>query len=163
MTPKKIVLLVERDEASLSVHRFMLQTRGYRPLGVTSAKAALAILQAREGSIFDPRHSVAALIVVVERVAEGVDPPSKPDIDGLPFVRMLRDFKPPFPILLFSSTLASGSIAHQADAFVGKDGSLADLLQHLRRLTARKPGPRKQSHAKPIQSVTLPADKAVLA
>ena len=45
MRPKKTILCVDDNEQVLSVRTFLLETRGYRIIAVTSAQEALEVLE----------------------------------------------------------------------------------------------------------------------
>ena len=45
MRPKKVILCVDDNETTLSVRTFLLETRGYRVLTATTARAALEVLE----------------------------------------------------------------------------------------------------------------------
>ncbi len=52
MRPRKTILCVENNEQVLSVRKFMLETRGYRVVGMTTAPSALEYLEgAMPGSV----------------------------------------------------------------------------------------------------------------
>ena len=124
MKPKRTILCVDEDERALSVHKVMLETRGYRV--VTCSKPDLA---------------VAALL------AGGIDlvladlPMPKPD--GSRLVDELKTISPATPTILFKGPLGGSLDCTQADLLLSKSScSAAQLLEHIRVALVRKRGPK---------------------
>jgi two-component system response regulator CpxR len=65
MRPRKTILCVEDNEQVLSVRKFMLETRGYRVLGVRSAAEALERLESAMPGSLD--------LLLVDLVLPGMD------------------------------------------------------------------------------------------
>lgn len=128
MRPRKTILCVEDNEQILSVRKFMLETRGYRVLGVTSAAAALEHLEAAVPGSID--------LLLADLVLPGMD--------GNELVRRAKQLHPGLPTLLVSGMVSSYERAGAADAFLPKGASTAaEMLDRIRVLVARKRGPKK--------------------
>jgi CheY-like chemotaxis protein len=135
MRPRKTILCVDDNEQILSVRKFLLETRGYRVLAVTTAAEAIEHLQqALPGSI---DLLLSDLIM--------------PQMDGNELVRRAKQMHPFLPTLLVSGTVSSFERAAAADAFLPKGACTpVELLDRIRILVARKRGPKKQ-----VQGVTV--------
>ena len=133
MRPRKTILCVDDNEQILSVRKFLLETRGYRVLAVTTAAEAIEHLQqALPGSI---DLLLSDLIM--------------PQMDGNELIRRAKQMHPFLPALLVSGTVSSFERAAAADAFLPKGACTPiELLDRIRILVARKRGPKKQ-----VQSV----------
>ena len=129
MRPRKTILCVEDNEQILSVRKFLLETRGYRVLAVTTAAEAIDHLQrALPGSI---DLLLSDLIM--------------PQMDGNELVRRAKQMHPFLPTLLVSGTVSNFDRAAAADAFLPKGACTpVELLDRIRILVARKRGPKKQ-------------------
>ncbi len=134
MRPRKTILCVEDNEQVLSVRKFLLETRGYRVLAMSTAAEALEYLQgAAQGSV---DLLMADLIM--------------PSMDGNELIRKAKQVHPGLPTLLISGTVTSFDRAAAADAFLPKGACTpAEVLDRIRILVARKRGPKKQ-----VQSVS---------
>ena len=129
MRPRKTILCVEDNEQILSVRKFLLETRGYRVLAVTTAAEALEHLQAAMPGSID--LLLSDLIM--------------PQMDGNELVRRAKQMHPFLPALLVSGTVSSFERAAAADAFLPKGACTpVELLDRIRILVARKRGPKKQ-------------------
>jgi two-component system response regulator CpxR len=125
MRPKKVILCVDDNEQALSVRKFLLETRGYRVLTVTSAAAAIEMLH--EGGID---------LVLSDLIM--------PQMDGNEMIRRMKQFAPEVPMMLISGTVKAFERANRADAFLPKGASSpVELLDRIRVLIARKRGPKK--------------------
>lgn len=125
MRPKKTILCVDNNEQTLSVRKFMLETRGYRVLSALSGERALEIF--RNGGID---------LVLSDLLL--------PDVDGNELVRRMKDFSPEVPTILVSSTVKAFERANLADAFLPKGACTpAEVLERIRIMSARKRGPKK--------------------
>ena len=115
------------------MRKFLLETRGYRVLAMSSAAEALEYLQsAAQGSL---DLLMADLIM--------------PQMDGNELIRKAKQIHPGLPTLLVSGTVTSFDRAAAADAFLPKGACTpAEVLDRIRILVARKRGPKKQ-----VQSV----------
>ena len=142
MRPRKTILCVEDNEQVLSVRKFLLETRGYRVLAMSSAAEALEYLQsAVQGSV---DLLMADLIM--------------PSMDGNELIRKAKQVHPGLPTLLVSGTVTSFDRA-AADAFLPKGACTpAEVLDRIRILVARKRGPKKQ-----VQSVSVDQGSAQVA
>ncbi len=138
MRPKKTILCVDHNEQALSVRTFLLETRGYRVLPVSTAHDALALIErAIPGSI---DLLLADLLL--------------PQMDGNELVRRARQYQPALPTMLVSGTVNSAERASSADVFLPKGAcSPVEMLERIRVLVARKRGPKKA--VAPAQPVSL--------
>lgn len=129
MRPRKTILCVEDNEQILSVRKFMLETRGYRVLAMTTPAAALEHLEgAMPGSI---DLLLADLML--------------PGMDGNELVRRAKQLHPSLPALLVSGMVSNYDRAAAADAFLPKGACTpAEILDRIRVLVTRKRGPKKQ-------------------
>src|ERR1700753_3528365 len=125
MRPKKTILCVDDNEQVLSVRTFLLETRGYRVIAVTTAQQALDLVeQSLPGS---PNLLLSDLIM--------------PQMDGNELVRRAKQLHPSLPTLLISGTVTNYERAMAADAFLPKAASTpAEVLDRIRVLVARKRG-----------------------
>lgn len=125
MRPKKTILCVDDNEQSLSVRKFLLETRGYRVLSASSAHDALEIF--RSGGID---------LVVSDLLM--------PQMDGNEMVRRMKSLSPEVPMMLVSGTVKAFERANAADAFLPKGAcSPVEMLERIRVMIARKRGPKK--------------------
>ena len=128
MRPKKTILCVDHNEQTLSIRTFLLETRGYRVVGVTTAHEALEVVdRAAPGSI---DLLLADLLL--------------PQMDGNELVRRAKQRHPALPAMLVSGTVTAFERASSADVFLPKGAcSAAEMLERIRVLVARKRGPKK--------------------
>jgi len=131
MRPKKTILCVDVNEQILSVRTFLLETRGYRVIALTSPHEALDVIaNSLPGSI---DLLLSDLLM--------------PQMDGNELVRRAKELQPTLPAMLVSGTVTSYDRAGRADAFLPKGAcSPAELLERVRILVARKRGPKKYSY-----------------
>lgn len=135
MRPRKVILCVEANEQVLSVRKFMLETRGYRVLAMTTAREALEHLEAAMSGSID--------LLLSDVILSGMD--------GNELVRRAKQCQPALPTLLVSNTVTNFDRGSAADVFLPKGVSTsAEILERIRLLVARKRGPKK-----PITSVAL--------
>ncbi len=128
MRPRKIILCVDDNEQTLSVRKFMLETRGYRVLTATGAHEALEIVEA---------HAPGDLSLLLCDLM-------MPQMDGTELIRRVRELQPCLPTLMVSGTVAGYDRGCGADVFLPKGAcSPVELLERVRVLVARKRGPRK--------------------
>jgi len=128
MRPRKTILCVEDNEQILSVRKFLLETRGYRVMGMTCGAEALNYLREAQPGSVDLLMSDLIL----------------PQMDGNELVRRAKQLHPGLPALLVSGTVTSFDRAASADAFLPKGASTpAEILDRVRILVARKRGPKK--------------------
>lgn len=129
MRPRKTILCVEHNEQVLSIRKFLLETRGYRVMAVTTGQEALEIL--REA----PMGSIDLLLCEL----------LLPQMDGNETVRRAKQLHPLLPALLVSATVTSFERASAADAFLPKGVfTPAEMIERIRILVTRKRGPKKQ-------------------
>jgi len=124
MKPKRTILCVDEDERALSVHKVMLETRGYRVVACSKPDLALAAM-----------------------LAGGIDlvladlPMPKPD--GSRLVDELKTISPATPTILFKGPSGSCPGGAQADLLLSKSScSAAQLLEYIRVALVRKRGPK---------------------
>jgi two-component system response regulator CpxR len=124
MKPKRTILCVDEDERALSVHKVLLETRGYRVVACSKPDLALAAM-----------------------LAGGIDlvladlPMPKPD--GSRLVDELKTISPATPTILFKGPSGSAPSVGQADLLLSKSScSAAQLLEHIRVALVRKRGPK---------------------
>jgi two-component system response regulator CpxR len=141
MRPRKTILCVEDNEQILSVRKFLLETRGYRVVAVTTSAEALVYLEgAVEGSVD---------LLLSDLVM--------PQMDGNELIRRAKKIMPSLPALLISGTVSSFERAAAADAFLPKGGCApAEVLDRVRILVARKRGPKKQVRPVSVEEVLAP-------
>ena len=132
MRPKKTILCVDNNEQTLSVRKFMLETRGYRVLTAVSSQQALELF--REGGID---------LVLSDLLM--------PSMDGNELVRRLKELAPEVPTILISGTVKAFDRADHADAFLPKGAcSPVVMLDRIRVMVARKRGPKKGHGLHPL-------------
>jgi CheY-like chemotaxis protein len=133
MRPRKTILCVDDNEQILSIRKFLLETRGYRVMAVTTGQEALEML--REA----PLGSIDLLLCDL----------LLPQMDGNEIVRRAKQMHPLLPALLVSGTVTSFERASAADAFLPKGVfTAAEMLERIRILVTRKRGPKK--HVQPV-------------
>src|SRR6185312_12675526 len=126
MRPKKVILCVDDNEQSLSVRKFMLETRGYRVLAATHGRDAIELFQ-QAGSV----DLVLADLLM-------------PEMDGAEVIRILKEFAPEIPMILVSGKVRMYEKNTVADIFLPKGTyPAAELLEKIRILLIKKRGPRK--------------------
>src|ERR1700692_1843070 len=132
MRPKKTILCVDDNEQSLSVRKFMLETRGYRVLTAASSQQALELF--REGGID---------LVLSDLIM--------PYMDGNELVRRMKELAPEVPSILISGTVKAFDRAYHADAFLPKGAcSPGEILARVGVMVARKRGPKKVYGLRPL-------------
>lgn len=126
MRPKKVILCIDDNEQSLSIRKFMLETRGYRVLPATSAREAIELFQ-QAGTVD---------LVLTDLVM--------PEMDGAELIRVLKELAPEIPMILISGKVKMYEKGTRADLFLPK-GSYppAELLERIRLLLVKKRGPKK--------------------
>lgn len=123
MRPKKVVLCVGTDEMELSVRKYMLSVWGFKVFAATTEKSATRVAQMNK------------LDVVVIDV-------SKDDrFESL--IAGLRNRSPETGIILTSTTIIGGSIAHGGHRFLGKHVCTPTcVLEAVKIAAARRRGPK---------------------
>lgn len=125
MRPKKTILCVDDNEQTLSVRKFMLETRGYRVYTAISGTEAITVFSSTQ----------------IDLVLTDL---GLPQMDGNALIGRLKEISPEVPMILTSETVRAGERAHRADAFLPKGCcSPAELIERIRVMSARKRGPRK--------------------
>jgi len=128
MRPKKVILCVDDNEQSLSIRKFMLETRGYRVLTAASGREALEMFQ-QAGSVD---------LVIADLLM--------PEMDGAEVIRVLKDLAPEVPMILISGKVKMYEKGTRADVFLPKGTYPAmELLEKIRIMLIKKRGPRKMS------------------
>ncbi|HWC17445.1 MAG TPA: response regulator [Terriglobales bacterium] len=128
MRPKKVILCVDDNEQSLSIRKFMLETRGYRVLAANSGREALEIFQ-QAGTVD---------LVIADLLM--------PEMDGAEVIRVLKELTPEIPMILISGKVKMYEKGTRADVFLPKGTYPAmELLEKIRIMLVRKRGPRKLS------------------
>lgn len=125
MRPRKTILCIDDNDQTLSVRKFMLETRGYRVLTATRSDAALELF--RDGGID---------LVLSDLLM--------PQMDGNELVRRMKECAPEVPMILISGCVKDFDRAGHADAFLPKGACTPlEVLERIRLLIARKRGPKK--------------------
>jgi CheY-like chemotaxis protein len=128
MRPKKTILCVDDNEQVLSVRTFLLETRGYRIVAVSSAQEALEVLERSLPGSVD--------LVLCDLLM--------PQMDGNELVRRAKQLHPGLPAMIVSGTVNAFDRALHADVFLPKGASSpAEMIERIRVLVARKRGPKK--------------------
>jgi CheY-like chemotaxis protein len=128
MRPKKTILCVDDNEQALSVRKFLLETRGYRVLAVTTAHEALEILERAVPGSIDLLLSDLLM----------------PTMDGNELIRRAKEMNPALPSMLISGSVKQYERGVRADVFLPKGVcSPVEMLERIRVLVARKRGPKK--------------------
>src|SRR5580698_8748842 len=127
MRPKKLILLVDDDEALLAQRRFLLETRGY---GVTAVDG--------ESAVNSFRGERPALVLIDHTLAA---------FDANQLVRVLKEIDISVPMMVASTVSENWTHFLHADAFLPKGTATADLLHRLKILILRKRGRKKQASA----------------
>jgi two-component system, OmpR family, response regulator CpxR len=135
MRPKKTILCVDDNEQTLSVRKFLLETRGYRVYTAINGHDAIALFSTTQ---FD--------LVLTDL--------GLPQMDGNALIGHLKEISPDIPMILTSETVRAGERAHRADAFLAKGCCTpADLIERIRVMSARKRGPRKAAQPAPAPAM----------
>jgi two-component system, OmpR family, response regulator CpxR len=131
MRPKKTILCIDDNEQSLSIRKFMLETRGYRVIVRHNAHEALQIFE--QGGID---------LVLSDLVM--------PDMDGAELIKRIKQISPETPAILFSGKIKMYDKDTSADIFLPKGSyAPAELLERIRLLLVKKRGPKKNATAPP--------------
>jgi len=127
MRPKKTILCVDDNEQTLSVRKFLLETRGYRVYTASNGNEAITLFSSTQ----------------IDLVLTDL---GLPQMDGNTLIGHLKEISPEIPMILTSETVRIGERAHRADAFLAKGSCTpAELIERIRVMSARKRGPRKAS------------------
>ena len=133
MRPKKTILCVDDNEQSLSIRKFMLETRGYRVIASQNATEALHAFE--QGGID---------LVLTDLMM--------PEMDGSELVKRFKQISPETPAILFSGKIKIYDKDTHADVFLPK-GMYAptELLERIRVMLVKKRGPKKA--VRPMEAV----------
>ena len=129
MRPKKVILLVDANEETLSIRTFVLTIHGYRVLPAATARAALRLLEEIEPGTVD-------LLIADLQL---------PRMDGNELVRRAREMHRHLPTLLISDVVShfDGELAADALLLQCANGQ-AELLKRVHMLSQHKRGPKPQ-------------------
>ncbi len=129
MKPKRTILCVDPSEPSLSTHKIMLETRGYRVLAYTRPEEALE------------RFHTGGVDLVLSTAA-------MPGMDGQSLVAAVKRLSPHTPAILLCDRSGRYDPESAADVFLSRGMfAPADLLERVRLLLVRKRGPRRVMRA----------------
>jgi len=130
MRPKKTILCVDDNEQTLSVRKFLLETRGYRVFTAINGQDAITLFSSNQ----------------IDLVLTDL---GLPQMDGNALIGHLKEISPEVPMILTSDIVRAGERTHRADAFLAKGCCTpAELIERIRVMSARKRGPRK--HVQPV-------------
>lgn len=125
MKPKRTILCVDDNEQSLSHHKIMLETRGYRVASFT--RGAEALERFKQGGID---------LLLTDMTMPGMDGPQ--------LIAAVKGISPQTPAILISSKARTYDHESQADVFLTRGMyAPADLLERVRLLLVRKRGPKR--------------------
>jgi two-component system response regulator CpxR len=145
MKPKRTILCVDEDERSLSVHKVMLETRGYRVVACSNPDLAVQAMKA--GGI--------DLVLA--------DLPM-PKADGSRLVDQLKAISPATPAIVFKGASGASTDGMLADILVSRSScNAAQLLDHVRLALVRKRGPKPamtRGHVSQLLSPPFPRHSA---
>jgi DNA-binding response OmpR family regulator len=128
MSLKKTILCVE-DDQSLSIHKLMLETRGYRVLMCNTALDAVSMF--RPGSV-DLVLSQANL----------------KDAPAAELVRHVKSVSPETPVILLSTQMPVLHTDAPVDLLLRKGTyTPAELLEHVRLLLVKRRGPHRAAQS----------------
>lgn len=134
MKPKRTILCVDEDERSLSIHKVMLETRGYRVMACSNPDLAVQVM--KNGGID---------LVIADL------PLPKPG--GARLVDQLKSISPGTPAIVFKGASGSCPDGMLADILLSKSScSAAQLLDHVRMALVRKRGPKPAVARLPVPS-----------
>ncbi len=132
MKPKRTILCVDEDERSLSIHKVMLETRGYRVVACSNPNLAVAAMQA------------GGIDLVLADL-----PMLKPD--GGRLVDQLKSISPTTPAIVFKGATGACPDGLLADILLSRSNcNAAQLLDHIRVALVRKRGPKPASTRTPV-------------
>jgi len=124
MKPKRTILCVDEDERSLSIHKVLLETRGYHVIACSDGGHALQAMK------------TGGIDLVIADL-----PLPKPD--GTRLVDELKAISPATPAIVFKSAAGVGPDGMLADILLSKSNcNPAQLLDHVRMALVRKRGPK---------------------
>jgi CheY-like chemotaxis protein len=125
MRTKKTILCVDDNEQALSIHKVVLETRGYRVIACNSGRSALEAFE---------KGGVDLLLSDF----------TMPEMDGAELVERVKARSPQTPAILFSGRVKVYEKETRADVFLSKGMyAPAELLEKIRQLLTRKRGPKR--------------------
>lgn len=125
--PKKVILCVDDDKNALSVLTFMLETRRYRVLAVTTAAEAIAAFS----------NTWVDLVLCDFAM---------PHMNGIQIITRLKEIAGFVPMVLLGEPHLFREVTHSADALLSKAHCRPEeLLERIKVMSARKRGPRPKS------------------
>lgn len=140
MRPKKVILCIDDNEQSLSIRKFMLETRGYRVLAATNGPDAIEAFQ-----------QTPADLVIADLMMPGMD--------GAEVIRVLKEMSSETPMILISGKVTMYDKGTVADLFLPKGAyPPSELLDRIRLMLVKKRGPKRASAA-PIPISAAPASQ----
>ena len=123
MRPKKIVLCVDDDEQALAVLKFTLGCHKYRVLTATNGPDVIATFVGIQVDLVLTDHLM-------------------PGMCGDELILKLKTIKSHVPMILLGDPAKIG-MAHAADSVLEKKIPMAELLERIKVMCARKRGPRR--------------------
>jgi DNA-binding response OmpR family regulator len=134
MRPKKVILLVDSNEKTMSYRRFVLENWGYRVLSASSVDEAIQTLEQPDGGRIE--LLVARLVMTAG--------------SGNRLVYLAKGIRPEIRTLLFEDRAVDIAESLLADAWLPKGcSSGAEFKERVHLLLLRKRGPKK-----PVASVS---------
>lgn len=128
MRPRKVIVLVDSNEQTLSQRAFMLDTRGYCVIRIETPQAALDYLR---------NSTPGAVDLLITELSLGLQ------MDGNELVRRAKVMLPELKTLLISTIVAWCERGAAANVFLAKDRCTpAEILYQTRILVAKKRGPK---------------------
>lgn len=125
MRPKKVILCVDDNAQDLSVLKFLLTTHGYMVYGAATAEEAIAYFGDKPMDLVLVKYAM-------------------PKLDGNQLVKKLKTMAAHVPMVLLGDMQQLNGQVHAAEALVNKKTcSTMELLDLIKRMSARKRGPRK--------------------
>ena len=125
MRTKKTILCIDDNEQSLSIRKFMLETRGYNVVACNNGRDAIEAFR---------RNAIDLVLSDL----------MMPDLDGAETIRKIKAISPSTPAILFSGKIKIYENEMHADVFLPKGMyGPAELLERIRLLLVRKRGPKK--------------------
>jgi DNA-binding response OmpR family regulator len=139
--PRKIIIYVNSNESELSVVKYMLDIKGYKPLAASSTQECMNIVRTER---------VIDLVVIVDE-----SPYLEGQVTSQQLVVKIKRITPYVPIMVLVNRAEACEPVRTSDALlVWKRCATAQLMEHIRIMSARKRGPRKGSKHQVNQLVT---------
>ena len=131
MRPRKVVLCVDDNEMVLSLRRVVLETHGFRVITALGAENAIE-------AFCEERPSLVLTDLIM------------PGIDGNELAARLKEIDADIPVIIYSGATMNLAAASNADSFLPKGTTAAEMLDRVRLLAVRKRGPRKKEFPQPL-------------